>query len=259
MPELPDVEIFRRYLNATALHKKINSTEVLEKRILESPLSQFEKLKNNSFTGTRRHGKHLFVETSGRYLLRLHFGMTGSLQYFKRDGKLLSHARLLFNFTNGYTLAFINQRLLGHVSIEESIDEFIKRKKLGKDALEISLDEFKQISKSTTKAIKSLLMDQNKIAGLGNIYADEVLYQSRIHPANTSKKLKDGQIREIYRNIVEVLNYAIKHKANPNEFSKSYLLPHRSEDGTCPRCNSKLKRIKISGRTSYFCPKWQKQ
>ena len=257
MPELPDVETFRRYLNATALHKKISSVKVLEKRILESPQSKFDKLKNHSFTDTRRHGKNLFVETTGKFLLRLHFGMTGSLKYFKRNNHELSHARLLFNFKNGYTLAFINQRLFGHLSIEESIDEFIKKKKLGKDAMEMSLEEFRQIAKSSKKAIKSLLMDQNKIAGLGNIYADEVLYQSRIYPARASNKLDKNQAQEIYKNITKVLNYAIEKKANPRKFGNSYLFPHRSEEGLCPRCGSNLKKIKISGRTSYFCPKCQ--
>jgi formamidopyrimidine-DNA glycosylase len=261
MPELPDVEILRKYMNATALHKNIRNVVVFEPRILENiSAPEFEKrLEKKAFLNTFRHGKNLLAQTSGRYILRFHFGMTGFLRYFKNQKDELRHLRLLFNFTNGFKLAYICQRLLGQVGIEDSIDEFVKKHYLGPDALKISLHEFQGTVHGSKKAIKSLLMDQNKISGIGNIYADEVLFQSKVHPESTSKNLGKSRINRIYDDIGKVLNYAIKHKADPEQFGNSYLLAHRKKKGNCPRCDASIKRIEISGRSSYFCPQCQKK
>lgn len=260
MPELPDVELFKKYLSATALHKKIAEVEVLEPKVLkDTSVSGLRKaLKNKVFSNADRYGKNLFVKTSGRYLLRLHFGMTGYLQYFKDQDDEVRHIRVLFCFTDGYNLAYICQRLLGEVSLEESIEDFVERNRLGPDASEISLEEFKKAAVGKRGAIKSLLMDQSKIAGLGNIYADEVLFQSRVHPKSNAKSLEESNIRNIYRNINKVLAYAVKKRANPELFGKSYLLPYREKEGECPRCHTAIRQIKVSGRTSYFCPECQK-
>lgn len=261
MPELPDVEVFRRYMNRTALHQKIDNVEVSETRILKntsaSKLAGF--LKNKSFSGTERYGKNLFVETGGEYLLRFHFGMTGYLKFLKDNSRELRHSRILFHFVNGYRLAFICQRLLGEVSLEKSLEDFVSDNKLGADALSINFEEFKDIIRSGRGSLKSFLMNQNKIAGLGNIYADEVLFQSSLHPGYNIKNLDEAAVNILFKNIKSVLKYAIKCKADPEKFDKSYLLPHRRKDGKCPRCDTTVKQVKVSGRTSYFCPKCQKK
>lgn len=260
MPELPDVEIFKRYMNATALHQNISDVEVFESKVLKNiSASDFKSyLKKKDFLNTDRYGKNLFVQTSGQYLLRLHFGMTGFLKYFKNNNGL-RHVRLLFSFTNGFKLAYICQRLLGQVSLENSISDFVDRRNLGIDALKMSLEEFQDAAGRTKQTIKSLLMDQRKIAGLGNIYTDEILFQSGLHPKNITKNLHKKQVKKIYKNINRVLLHAIDCKVDPERFDKSYLLPQRSKRGECPRCGTSIERIQISGRTSYFCPKCQKK
>src|SRR6184192_3267187 len=115
MPELPDVETFKRYLDATSLHQRISGVDVQDRYILKG-LSMDElarRLKGCCFKSTRRHGKHLFVRTDGDLWLRLHFGMTGSLQYFKDEEQAPKHTRVLFVFSNAHRLAFEDQRKFG--------------------------------------------------------------------------------------------------------------------------------------------------
>lgn len=259
MPELPDVELFRRYLNASALHQCLKDVEVREPRILDHvSAAEFRSfLRKKSFEGTLRHGKNLLVQTNGSRLVRFHFGMTGFVKYFKTSDEGVHHVRIRFHFQNGYTLVYCCRRLFGRVSLENSMEAFAEVNGLGPDAMEVSLQEFREIISGSRQAVKSLLMNQSKLAGLGNLYADEVLFQSRVHPKHKAGDLGEQQVEEIYGEIHRILDYAIACKANPNKFSKSYLLPHRGKEGTCPRCGTPLKHIKVSGRTSYFCPNCQ--
>src|SRR6266480_6721698 len=115
MPELPDVEIFKRYLNATSLHQRIANVDVRSAYVLKGvSVRELERrLKRRRFESTRRHGKHLFVRADGDFWLRLHFGMTGSLRYFKHEEQAPTHVRVLFVFSNNYRLAFDDQRKFG--------------------------------------------------------------------------------------------------------------------------------------------------
>ncbi len=259
MPELPDVEIFKDYFNSTALHHKIAEVEVLQNRLLENiSKSKFESsFKNKSFNKADRYGKHLLAELNKQEYLQLHFGMTGFLKYFKKEDEKPRHTVLLIKFSNDYNLAFACQRLLGKISLENSIEEFRKRNDLGIDAMDISIEKFKEKINKTNKAVKSLLMDQSEIAGIGNIYADEILFKSKINPKKSSKDISDKEIERIHKNISRVLSYAIEHKANPKDFARSYLLPNRKKGENCPRCKSNLNTEKIAGRTTYYCPQCQ--
>ena len=130
MPELPDVETFKRYLDATSLHQRINNVDVRSafvlKRISGAELSR--KLKGRRFESSRRHGKHLLVRINGQVWLRLHFGMTGFLSYLKDAEKTSPHARVIFVFANGYRLAFDDQRKFGEVGLVEDVDAFLKKR-----------------------------------------------------------------------------------------------------------------------------------
>src|SRR5881392_2417968 len=147
MPELPDVEYFKRYLNATSLHQRIIGVDVRSAYILKgvSARELVRRLKGRCFESSRRHGKHLFVRADGDLWLRLHFGMTGSLQYFKRDEQAPRHTRVLFVFANGHRLAFEDQRKFGEIGLIEGVNEFLKKRALGRDALDVGLSEFKDI------------------------------------------------------------------------------------------------------------------
>src|SRR5438874_7519586 len=134
MPELPDVETFRRYLNATSLHQRIIGVDVRSGYILKgvSARELVRRLKGLCFEASRRHGKHLFVRADRDLWLRLHFGMTGSLHYFKQhEEQAPRHTRVLFVFANAHSLAFEDQRKFGKIRQMKEVYKFLKNRTLG--------------------------------------------------------------------------------------------------------------------------------
>jgi formamidopyrimidine-DNA glycosylase len=261
MPELPDVEIFKRYLDATSLHQRIADVDVRNGYILKDVTARelARELKGHRFESSRRHGKHLFVRTDDHIWLRLHFGMTGSLEYLKNDKQAPRHARVLFVFANNHRLAFDDQRQFGQVGLLKDIDEFLKKHALGPDALDLDLGEFRKILGKHRGAVKSILLNQQLIAGIGNIYADEILFRARMHPATEIFRLDDKALAKLFRATRYILKRAIAAKADVNQMPKSWLLPHRGKGGKCPRCGTKLRSAKIGGRTAWFCAHCQKR
>jgi len=261
MPELPDVETFKRYLDATSLHQRIVNVDVRSAYLLKD-LSGREftrELKRRRFEASRRHGKHLFVRADSRTWLRLHFGMTGFLHYFKSEEKAPRHARVVFVFEKHYRLAFDDRRKFGEVGLIKDVDEYLKKRGLGPDALDVDLAEFKNIFGKHRGTVKSILMNQKLIAGIGNIYADEILCRARIHPATQISSLEDKAVAKLFRATRYILEKAIAAKADVDLMPKSWLLPHRGKGGKCPRCGRELKSATIGGRTAWFCPHCQKK
>jgi formamidopyrimidine-DNA glycosylase len=261
MPELPEVEIFKRYFDATSLHQRINDIDVRNAYVLKDVTARelVRGLKGHRFESSRRHGKHLFAYAGGELWLQLHFGMTGSLHYFTSEERVPRHARVVFIFANNHRLAFDDQRQFGQVSLLRDVDEFLKKHALGPDALDIDFREFKRMSGKHRGAVKSVLMNQRLIAGIGNIYADEILFHTRTHPATEISRLGDRALRKLFRATHYVLEKAIATKADANRLPKSWLLLHRGKHGKCPRCRHELKSSRIGGRTAWFCPNCQKR
>lgn len=259
MPELPDIEVFKRYLDATSLHQKIESVEARNEKVLGgvSARKLQSAAKGHEFASTRRHGKHLFAHLGDYGWLMLHFGMTGRLDYFENSDDEPRHSRVLFRFHNGYHLSFEDARMFGKVDLVESPDEFIESESLGPDALDADLSTFRERLAGRRGAIKAALMNQRILAGLGNIYSDEVLFQARIHPNTCANRLDEKAIKGLHRQTGKVLQKAIERGAYPNELPDSYLLPHRREGEKCPRCGGEVKKIKAAGRTAYYCPACQ--
>lgn len=261
MPELPDVENFKNYFNSTALNQKIIGVEVNHKRVLEGVSSGKlqENLVSKRFETAKRHGKYLFAFTSGGLVLVLHFGMTGFLEYFKGSSGDGEHRRVIFSFEDGYRLAYINQRLLGKVGLSESMDGYIREKDLGPDAVDIDFETFRGIISSKKSMLKSTLMNQSLIAGVGNIYSDEILFQAGLHPKIKSNRLSEKQIEKLYKKTKEVIDTAIKAGAEAESFPESWLIPRRNKEESCPKCGGNIKKIKVSGRSAYWCPNEQKK
>ncbi len=261
MPELPDVEVFKKYMNSTALHKKIDKVKIENTKILEDIKVENlkEKLKGSKFIETIRYGKYLFVQIDNGEFLLIHFGMTGYLKYFKNKDSKPSHERMILEMNNGYNLAFSNQRLLGKINLVDSYKDYIKSHELGPDALKIEKDQFKKLFNQRPAYIKSILMDQSKICGIGNIYSDEICYQMNIHPKTKSDNLEESEVEELYEKMISILEEAIYKKSKDNNLPEDWLIPKRSEGNECPKCKGKIKKIKISGRSSYYCPVCQKK
>jgi formamidopyrimidine-DNA glycosylase len=259
MPELPDLEVFKRYVDSTSLHQKIETIEVKNGKVLGGVSAGGLKrgLEGRNFESTRRHGKHLFVELGvGRWLL-LHFGMTGGLKYYKEADEEPAHARVLISFRNGYRLAFDDQRLFGKVDLIEDPDGYIQENKLGLDPLDLDFPAFRERLEGRSGGIKATLMNQRVFAGIGNIYSDEILFQVRLHPRTSVGRLDEGSLHDLHQQTRRVLRAAIERGVEPGGLPDSYLLPHRREGEDCPRGNGKVQKTKAAGRTAYYCPTCQ--
>ncbi|PYL63114.1 MAG: formamidopyrimidine-DNA glycosylase [Verrucomicrobia bacterium] len=271
MPELPDVETFKRYLDATSLHQRIVGVDVRNAYVLKdvSARKLAQQLKGRRFESSRRHGKNLFVRADHAIWLRLHFGMTGFLRYFKNEEKAQQpasakatagrHARVVFVFEKDHRLAFDDQRMFGEIGLVKDVDQFLKKRGLGPDALHVDLAQFKNILTKHRGPVKSILLNQKLIAGIGNIYADEILFRACIHPATQTSLLKEKAVAKLFPATRYILKKAIESKADADRVPKSWLLPRRGRGGKCPRCARELQSATIGGRTTWFCPHCQKR
>lgn len=260
MPELPEVETYKRIIETTCLMKRIIRIEISNTKILQqiSPNIIIKQLFNNMILKVDRHGKYLFLKTKSNQWLVLHFGMTGYVTYFNSKEESSSHIRLLVEFENGYHLAYHNQRLFGKIWLINNKGYFIKKLHIGQDALQMTVDNFSDIIRNHKMMIKSLLMNQSLIAGIGNIYADEILFQSNVHPKTLCHRLSKTKRRNIYHNMIDILQTAIDARADFSLYPVSFLIPYREKNGMCPKDGRPLQAIKINGRTSYFCLNHQK-
>ena len=258
MPELPEVETFKRYLDKTSLKQTIKDIQVTDSRILKSEENDLvATLEGKRFESSIRHGKYLLVYIKPRYIV-MHFGMSGDLEYYNNKDDPPKFSKVIFHFNNGFNLAYISIRMFGKVFIANSIEEFIENKKLGLDAYKMALEEF-QVAVQRRKAMaKNALLNQSFIAGVGNIYSDEILFRTKIHPKTKINTLSEGKVKELYTNIKDVLEYGIKKKGDPSTYPKEFLIPHRKKEGKCPTCNNDITRFEISGRHGFFCPSCQR-
>ncbi len=261
MPELPDVQVFKEYFDATSLKKEITGVKTSDKSLLEgiSGKSLRERLVGTSFSGTQRHGKYLFARLAEGDFLVLHFGMTGFLRAYRNEDKATEHTALLLRFTDGYHLAYDCKRRLGLISMADSVEEFIRKKDLGPDAGNLCRDReaFVARLRGHHGAIKPLLMNQKVMAGIGNIYADEILYRAGMHPKKKADELADDERRTLAVKACQIFATAIAKRAGEKGWPQGWLLPRRKAGRACPRCSGKIKRITISGRGTYFCPEHQ--
>jgi formamidopyrimidine-DNA glycosylase len=261
MPELPEVETLKRYLDSTSLHQRITGLDVRDAYVLKrvSVRELTRGLKGRRFENSHRHGKHLFVCAGDELWLRLNFDMTGSLEYLKQHQETPKTARVIFRFADNGRLAFDDQRKFGEIELIEDVDEFLQTRGLGPDALGISLSQFKVILGKHRGAVKAILLNQQLIAGIGNLYADEILFRAHMHPATEADSLSDKDLVRLVRAMRYVLEKAIALKTDFNRLPKSWLLTHRGKRGRCPRCRRALKSATIGGRTSWFCAHCQKR
>src|SRR3954451_147947 len=208
MPELPEVETYGRYFARHALKRRIDHVDVRDERILgEIRKEAFaRKLRGRTFGRVRRHGKHLFIDAGGVWL-HLHFGMTGDLAFYRDVRKEPRFARVVFDFDDGAHLAFEDMRLFGVVDLIDDPDAFIAEHRLGRDPLDpkFRVGDFRELIARRRGAVKALLMSQDLVAGLGNLYVDETLYETGIHPRRSAEKLRDADVEALYTTMRKIV------------------------------------------------------
>lgn len=257
MPELPEIVNFKHYVGATSLHHTISSVKVPNPNILSdiSPESIKSKLTDTHFKSASHHGKYLFLQTGNSHELVLHFGMTGQPVYYKNENDKPDYVRFFITFDDGSHLAFDCMRMLGEITLIDDHEEFIEQKDLGPDALrEVdSIDIFKELLGNKRGMIKSALMDQSLLAGIGNECSDEILYQSGIYPKTKVQALDEENLGALFHNMHAVLEIKIDSNLEIQNLPDSYILRHRSDGEECPRCGGTIQQIKVSGRNGYYC------
>lgn len=269
MPELPEVEIRRQYLETSSLHQPIAHIEVEDRKLLTTDYTTLvAALTGRQFIGTHRVGKNLFILTDAPdVIVHMHFGMTGDLEYYHSSIDRPRFARIVFEFTNGFNLGFLCPRKFERIGLIDDIDAFLKRKKIGEDGLSISLNELTAKIQPKKAFIKPVLLDQQVVAGLGNWIVDEVLFQAYIHPEQRANTLSAHQFNQLHKAIRLVLETAIRYEATYRDFPSNFLIHVREWDDSpyddveahkfCPRCGTRIERSEVGGRTTFFCPKEQ--
>ncbi len=258
MPELPEITILGKYLKETSLNKKVIAIEFQQTGLLRAPKKEFEKIKGKSFKEVRQLGKYLFLKVEEDLWLGFHFGMTGKLESYQNQ-EPPKYTHVVFTFEDDSHLAFVCRRKLGKIYLTSGVKDFQKEHSLGKHALDLKLEEFLEIISDKKGMIKAVLTDQHELSGIGNVYADEILYQCNIHPKSSTAKLTDAEKRDVYTQMGKVLRTIIKHDGERSELPADYLVPDRKEGADCPKCQGKVEKTTVSGRSTYFCPSCQQE
>ena len=253
------METYRQRFEGCALRRRIAGVDVSDARILHETTERAlrEGLTGARFVSTRRHGKHFFAEATRGVWLYLHFGMSGDLHCGKETPRF---SRFVVRFSKGDLLAFEDMRLFGRVGLVSDPDSFIARKHLGPDPLDESFDRerFEERLARRRGSIKALLMNQTVIAGLGNLWVDEILFQSGIDPRSAAERLSAASRKRIFDAMRRILRLAIARQEADRPMPSTYLIENRAIGAACPRCAAgSLRRTVIAGRTTYFCPAHQ--
>lgn len=263
MPELPDLVVFERRLRDVALDRRIEEVEVRDPSVLEDvdAAELAERAEGEAMEETRRHGKWLFARLSGDGWLRFHFGMTGFLAGFDDADAVPDHSHVLFHLQDGGGLAWSCQRKLGQVGWSDDPDAFVADRDLGPDPLRegFDADDFLALLESRRGMVKSTLMNQEVLAGLGNEYTDEILFQLGMHPRTSLPDLDEFDRRALWETTREVLRTAADAEVDPGQMPEDWLLRARAlgDEERCPRCGAEVERVKVSGRNARICPECQ--
>ena len=273
MPELPEVETVRRGLEKLILGKKITIIDIRYPKMIKTDLDQFQKeLPGQVVKSMGRRGKYLLFYLIDKVLIS-HLRMEGKYFYYPDQVPERKHAHVFIHFEDGGTLVYEDVRKFGTMELLslELLEAYFVSKKLGPEPTEqdFDLEIFRGALKKSKKPIKSHLLDQTLVAGLGNIYVDEVLWRAKVHPSRTSKSLSAQEARKVHDQTIEVLGQAVeKGGSTIRTYTNAF-----GEDGTmqdfhqvydkagqaCSRCGSIIEKIQLGGRGTHFCPKCQRR
>lgn len=257
MPELPDVEHFRRYLKRYATGKQVRGVEVNDPDVLKNtrPQSLGRALKGRRFTEPERHGKWLLARTGGPSLL-LHFGMTGTLEWTGSPDGPGPYDRVVLHLSGG-DLRYRILRKFGGIWLARTRDreqEIVGP--LGPDADVLDREGFEELLAGRRGAVKSTLMNQELLAGIGNELSDEILWTARIHPARRLAEFSRRDRDALFDAMEDVLRRSKRRGCIPRE-DGWFNSVRRRDAAPCPRCGTAVQKGTVGGRTAYFCPSCQ--
>ena len=261
MPELPEVETRLIYFQNNLLGQQVDRVLITAPNLIKSETARVfaRKLRGRRFVEAFRRGKYLLVMLDDGRVLVLHFGMGGDLHFYQTWRERPEYTRIEFILIGGWRLAFTCPRKICRVMLVDKVDDVVALREMGPEPAgkHFSLAYITRLCEdSPARLIKPLLMDQRKIAGVGNIYADEILFASRVRPDRRASTLGEEELRRIHRETRRVLRRAIETAAE-EEFPADFLVSRDWRGAGCKLCGSPIERKKLSGRTAHFCPQCQ--
>ncbi len=273
MPELPEVETIVRHLREKIITARIEDVELILPKVVQTPdpAAFIEMLTGRQFTAVRRRGKYILATLSGKLVLVVHLRMTGQLVFEPDTGDYPKHTHLVLHLSNG-RLRFTDLRQFGRFWLvsDSELDTVSGLRDLGVEPLSpcFRQKDFVNALGNRKQRIKALLLNQSFVAGMGNIYTDEALFRSRIHPERKAHELSAREAHALYRAVKNVLEEGIAFggtsvrdyvdgEGREGRF-QDMLRVYGRRGQPCPRCGEPIVRIKAAGRGTYFCPRCQR-
>lgn len=276
MPELPEVEIVARSLREVVSGRKIVGGSLYRKLLAPaiSPLRFGRLMRGRTIEDIGRRGKHILVGLSGERTLIVHLRMSGRFILLRSEDENPPFTHAEFRFDDDERLVFQDQRHFGYMNLVKSA-ELGQAKEIAKLAPEPFSEEFSReylsrVLGSTARPLKDILLDQTKVCGLGNIYAAESMFIARLHPAIPAKEVSSVKTGRLHRAIIDVLSESIEvgmqERLDPGNIENRYFngssgsgwMVYDREGGACDRCGKAIRRIRQSGRSTYYCPRCQR-
>ncbi len=269
MPELPEVETIARDLASALIGRKVIETIFYNSAVRENcGLADESVLNGKTLKRVSRRGKNLIFHFSDNLAMVCHLKMTGRLVVNSNLNQDKKHLHFFIKFDKS-DLSFYDVRKFGRICIttEQGLIEHPRLGKLGPEPFDITADEFADMIKRRNKAIKTVLLDQHIIAGLGNIYADESLFDAGIRPSVKPKRITRPRLRKLHGSIIKILNKAIKNRGTSvDDYLDGFgqtgnfqnLIRVYGKTGqACPNCGNPIKRIVLGGRSTHYCTRCQ--
>ena len=267
MPELPEIVIIAKQMNRKLKGKRIKNVEATQPKCLNKPLSQYRKtLPGQVLQSTIPFGKWLVLNMESGDRLLINLGMGGEILFKRAKENPASNSRFAVTFEDD-TGFYVTLWWFGYFHFLRSGEAHTMTDDLGPDPLGLSLEEFKQLIQNKRGAIKSFLLNQRRIRGIGNYYIQEILFQARVHPLRTISTLNEKEVSSIYHAIVVVLRESIKLGSSSYEldfygrkggYSLEQMAIAYQDDAICPVCGTKPQKIKTGSNAHYICPECQK-
>jgi len=272
VPELPEVETIRRQLEPELVGREIEALEVLDERWTrpEGAGAVEEAVSGRRIEAVERRGKYLILRLAGDVALAMHLRMTGNLVLAPGTGDEPQFLRAVFRLDGGEELRFTDARRFGHsaVLVGDELEEYLSSR-LGIEPLSdrLTADVLLELAADRRAPLKSFLLVQEGVAGIGNIYADEALHRARLHPLSPAGSMKPEHAEALRAGIVDALEAGLSNggasmddyldaRGEPGSMQDEFLV-HTREGKPCPRCGEEIRRVVVSGRSTYFCPACQ--
>lgn len=275
MPELPEVEHVVRALRRVLPGRKILASQIkLPKLVAPLTPAQFNRrIKDARIAAISRRGKFILIELKARrdQILAVHLRMTGKFLYLTSDDELPKHSHAIFYLDNDRRLVFRDQRQFGVMKLieAESLQETKGIKELAPEPFGEEFDEvyLRAILKNSRRTLKTLLLDQTKVLGLGNIYAAEALFRAGVNPFKTASQLSSRRAATLYQSIRDVLGFAVDNIRGESlragfsygETFERFWQVYEREGEPCFKCGTRIRRAQHGGRSTYWCPKCQRR